>query len=385
MKVYFSTPGPLDPRAFTTFGLNAKLDEQSAIGYFGTGLKYALAILAREGANVTINGSLLKVENTSFRGKAFKEIFLGQQSLPFTTELGKNWTIDMAFRELYSNTLDEKGLVGTAPGPFETNIMVEHPDFYKAYLQKDTWFLRPGRRVVAATPRMEVIEGQSNFIYFKGVRVGQPTHLCQYTYNFTYGVQLSEDRTANLYTLGHLFGDEVTKLTDAELIKELITMPEKTFETSDGSYLYITDNSVSNEFRRAAMDLRKTSNLHPDVRQLLNRWKQDQLSADDAIALLPHEQEMLQAARAWLAKAGHHITIPIYKIEGQADNVVGSYLKGQIFLTKEAFTSVGELIDTLLHEQAHHISGAKDCTRAFEEYLLKLAIKEMEKRVGVPQ
>ena len=37
--------GLIDPRAFTTRGLNAKPNTKSPIGYFGTGLKKALKLL----------------------------------------------------------------------------------------------------------------------------------------------------------------------------------------------------------------------------------------------------------------------------------------------------------------------------------------------------
>lgn len=38
----FHNPGELDPRLITTFGVSIK-ESTNPIGYFGTGLKYALA------------------------------------------------------------------------------------------------------------------------------------------------------------------------------------------------------------------------------------------------------------------------------------------------------------------------------------------------------
>lgn len=52
-QVIFRNKGIIDPRSITTFGVSSK-DSESAIGYFGTGLKYAIAILLREGCKIDI-------------------------------------------------------------------------------------------------------------------------------------------------------------------------------------------------------------------------------------------------------------------------------------------------------------------------------------------
>ena len=46
--VHFITPTDLPLDAFTTFGVNHKPNTDSPIGYFGTGLKYVVAIVARQ-------------------------------------------------------------------------------------------------------------------------------------------------------------------------------------------------------------------------------------------------------------------------------------------------------------------------------------------------
>ena len=51
--IIFENPGEIDPVAIITFGINVK-ESDHPIGFFGTGLKYALAILLREGQPITI-------------------------------------------------------------------------------------------------------------------------------------------------------------------------------------------------------------------------------------------------------------------------------------------------------------------------------------------
>lgn len=46
--IIFRNAGTIDPKSITTFGVSSK-ENPGAIGFFGTGLKYALAILLRHG------------------------------------------------------------------------------------------------------------------------------------------------------------------------------------------------------------------------------------------------------------------------------------------------------------------------------------------------
>ncbi len=115
--ITFSNPGKIDIRLITTLGVNVK-ESDNPIGYFGTGLKYAIAVLLREKQKVEIwSGTeriAFEIRPDTVRGKSFGFIWLGTarspwQCLGFTTELGKNWTLENAYRELYSNCMDEGG------------------------------------------------------------------------------------------------------------------------------------------------------------------------------------------------------------------------------------------------------------------------------------
>ena len=118
--ILFTNPGELDLRLVSTFGINVKPNTTNPVGYFGTGLKYALAVLAREGCDVVIHiGEKryhLEAKSDSVRGKNVEFLYLapGQVEeyaipLPYTSDLGRNWKLWMAYRELYYNCLDEGG------------------------------------------------------------------------------------------------------------------------------------------------------------------------------------------------------------------------------------------------------------------------------------
>ena len=116
--ITFKNKGAIDVRAITTFGISSK-ENDNAIGYFGTGLKYAIAVMLREGVNFSIvtGGKQYEFETRAetVRVDEFNFCFMRAggtgkfEQLPFTTELGKNWELWQAFRELYCNCTDENG------------------------------------------------------------------------------------------------------------------------------------------------------------------------------------------------------------------------------------------------------------------------------------
>jgi len=114
MKTYFMNNGNFDIRAMMTMGVSAKLSD-SAIGFFGTGFKYAVAVILRGGGSVkvsTIDGvyEFTKKEEI-IRDQKFDLVMINGSSAGFTTHMGINWEPWMAFRELFCNAKDEGGVI----------------------------------------------------------------------------------------------------------------------------------------------------------------------------------------------------------------------------------------------------------------------------------
>src|SRR6185437_160750 len=112
-----------DPQLISLIGVNVK-ENDSAIGFFGTGLKYAIACLARWGESLTIQSGPAEftfcAEETKVRGKTFGVLVMRSKvdylRLGFTTELGKRWEPWMVYRELWCNAHDE-----SAPRVYQAN------------------------------------------------------------------------------------------------------------------------------------------------------------------------------------------------------------------------------------------------------------------------
>ena len=113
--VKFGNETEIEPEVWSTFGVSVK-NGSNPIGMFGTGLKYAIAVLLREGRHISITSAgreyAFDVVEKNIRDKAFNICRCNGKDLPFTTELGKTWELWQAYRELYSNCLDEGGELG---------------------------------------------------------------------------------------------------------------------------------------------------------------------------------------------------------------------------------------------------------------------------------
>lgn len=140
--------GEVDPRAFTLLGASVK-EGDDAIGMFGSGTKYSLATLVRNGLPPIIFAGEERIEisakTTNFRGQSFEVITINGQETSITTETGKKWVPTHCVREFWSNAQDEGGAewaitdeVFGEPGTTRIfipindaiNDMIEHWDMY---------------------------------------------------------------------------------------------------------------------------------------------------------------------------------------------------------------------------------------------------------------
>lgn len=262
MAVLFKNDDLIPLEAFTTFGCNAKPNSDNPIGYFGTGLKYAVAVILRlEGTVRLFRGTEEFVFYTSekdFRGSNFAMVRMKRRkglfsrwnysALPFTTELGKNWEPWMAVRELESNTRDENGRSDFIDDEIpegmsflnefsgidgHTHIIVECPKFEQAYIDLDKIFM-PEKKLLHEIGHIQIYEGESNYIFFRGLRVTDLSNPSKFTYNLTTGITLTEDRTSKYpYSDTCAIMYAWMGMNDANLLEEILDIDEeKNFEGS---------------------------------------------------------------------------------------------------------------------------------------------------------
>ncbi len=269
MSIVHSTPGLIDIRSFTTFGLHAKPNSTNPIGKFGTGLKYAVATLLRLGCKVRVFIGLVEYEfatvDDNFRGvdvkmcrmRKRKSMFnkWSYEALPFTTEHGKFWEAWQAFRELESNTRDEDGVTFSldtmelVPQPGRTTILVEGLQYEEAYRDREKIFLPNALTHREGDDKVQVFNEPSKHLYWRGVRVFDLEHPSVYTYNILDEMTLTEDRTLkHVWEAQSKIAGFIARSKDTKLINAVVsTDAEKFFEGRlDWDYAYVSPSAEFN-------------------------------------------------------------------------------------------------------------------------------------------
>ena len=230
MALVFYNTSVLPLECISTFGVSAK-ETDSPIGYFGTGLKYAIATLLRENCKITmfIEGKeyAFTTEQQSVRNKEFGFIYMNGDPLPFTIELGKNWQLWQAYRELYSNCKDEDGevLIKFEVDPNHgTLIVVDGLD--EIHAASSTFILRSEPKYVV--DEVEIHESASTSgVFYKGIKVlDLPT---KFTYNVRRGLTLTEDRTVSQYSAEYAITTAISDSSNLEMLMDILTITDEQY------------------------------------------------------------------------------------------------------------------------------------------------------------
>jgi hypothetical protein len=295
----FVTDGLIDLRAFTTFGFNAKPNTTNPIGFFGTGLKLATAVIARLGCKMTVMVDGVQHEfytkETSFRGKTFQQVRMRKrkgiaarwqyQEMPFTTELGKNWEPWQVFRELESNTRDENGhtLVVEDEEPDgmsflndehrgKTVIIIDEPSIVECYEEMDTIFLPERLELRTETNRCQAFNVGSKYLFYRGMRVVELDKPSAFTYNIKAEQRLTEDRTLYSWNAAWETRQLIMESTDESLVDAIIQLEEDKFW--EGRIEFDDIDAVSSEtFRNVVSRRRRTGGyIMPRVSSFYERY-----------------------------------------------------------------------------------------------------------------
>jgi len=378
MAIYFTNSGDIDLDVIRTMGVNVK-ENDNPIGEFGTGLKYALATLLRTGHEVSLftEGRLIEFSTREklIRGKPFQMIFMDDEQLGFTTDLGKNWEVWQAYRELYSNTLDEAGTISYVRSEGDTIFTVKgeeigevHAERGKIFLQNEPWIVSDG---------VEIYRGQSQYIYYRGVRVHQLVKPTRFTYNFTCPMRLTEDRTlASTYDLIYKMGTLLPKVPDPVFSRRVVDPAwdgfERNIDFSDCA-------SPSDEFLDSIEQFVEDAHLKPSTRDLLKAHR----DVIDYVKFTPSDAEWETIRDACsLLKSIHCFVEPtsIIFVETLGPGIVAQALDGDILITRQCLANgVDFLAITIYEEWIHNNMGYHDCSRSMQQFLFD-KILELAKR-----
>ena len=386
--LHFINPGEIDPDLFKLFGVSAK-ENDNPVGFFGTGLKYAIAILLREHHTITIFSGLdeynFTTEPRTYRGSTHNIVLCNGEPLSFTLDLGKNWQLWQASRELYSNcVLDENGAVSIGlgePRSDYTVIRVTGRQFLDAHHDRGNIFLE-GTPVFADSD-IELYEGSTKNVYYRGIKVYELPEPTAFRYNLITSQQLTEDRTLqSLWDLNwHGAYTLVTGTHNRDIIRRGLTSVG--YERDNFNlerYTKCTDEFL--EVAREVLRTCPTDIAHPQVARAIAKHSKETLWT--AVEPTAQMRSKLQKSIAICRRLGTNPeAFPVIIANNLGQNILGRAHNRQILLSDRVFDLGTKQVAATLYEETIHLErGYADCTRQMQDFLFNKIFTMYEEITG---
>jgi hypothetical protein len=266
MKVHFVTPTKLSILDISSMGDSSKRGDDTTIGQFDSGLKYAIALLLRDNVKIKIdihnNGEL---ENTfTFGQKKIEDSQTGKDKnlitifdingvetvTGFAFNLGYNWKNWMSYREIMSNVLDEKGFAYDStqwkqfPDSIEyngTNTVItlefdESNEFFEVW-QNRHLYMNFEEPLFKVSNSVECLENKENYlrIYKQNILVYEDKDRpSRFAWNIKFG-DIDERRILNnVYSVEQSISLAIQDTDNEEFLRTIIT---PTFKTEEKEFL----------------------------------------------------------------------------------------------------------------------------------------------------
>ena len=417
--IVFYTPTILPKACLFTMGISAK-DGTNPIGHFGTGLKYAIAVVMRLGGNITVEVEgrkmIFRTEIEEVRGKNFNTIicreYINQlyveQQMPMTTDYGKEWAPWMALRELYSNTVDESGEIWCEDNDAvahldENNLFVDDlpqrprskhgtyitvtcPELYEAWQlpERNTWLLDTANRTsVWENARIAVYLQSSDTLFYRGIRVSAPGFSSALTYNIKKHTILTEDRTMDSWDFKYLYSADLLRMTASDAARKLLEASGNSQQVESGLYLAaIGTDQASTQMQETAIEFYRTNpNMISDTaRQGIAKYMKEH-NFDEIyvpVPLTPDQQQKMTHCLRVIEGAG----IPLHKYKIHFCDNIGTTMGIAYRRTKTIILNTTLTLDveewrratctTLIEEFIHLEYDVSDYTREFQDRTINM-------------
>lgn len=405
----YENDGALDMRAFTVMGINAKPNSDSPIGYFGTGLKMAVAILARNNCDMRVqdgrgNEYILRSNADNFRDKEFTMLSLFNVkteetlTLPFTTELAKNWSMWMAMREFECNMRDEGGdfsIQNEVPlqTPGKVRIIILGDAYMNAVstMRTQVFFDLATKHskieeyesdIATREPLQVVLNRPSGTLFYRGIAVYQLPEGRQFanTYNVQRTLDLTEDRTVK-YTwvlnslLEHVFATADNSFRNTIIGRNTAYEWGMYGDIGDGNYTDEAKTHLKESFTSG-----KFIGNHIHARVM--RWiTQDEMKKSRTLNV--SDTEMFEMAVNNLIDMGYSVDeFPVVQVQTLPGNGLGQALEGKMYISAMNYEHGLEcLMATILEEWTHIRYNYHDMTREMQDHFVRQTIVQGMRRL----
>jgi hypothetical protein len=389
----FQNEGLIDIQAVTTFGVSSK-ECNNPIGFFGTGLKYALAVITRLGGNVIIYRGTARhtfySRTKTIRVNQFEVLHMDGKQLGFTTELGKTWEPWQAYRELACNTYDENGKIYRVEedGVWAekdyvkkgfTTIVVRCPELDEVYLDNDIFVTG---EPLEESDDIKIYEGVSDYIYYRGVKAYSLNKPSLYTYNILGECDLTEDRTLKYsFEWAAYIQKYLTRHASKEMLQKVLSAKDSYL---DYQFNFESLNSFSDNFLDVCgRNYNKRSGFNQAAIKVYMKMTRKDLSQKKII--IPKTSNLcLEKAIYFCNKIGYDVErYPIFVVDHLGQGIMGLAENGCIYLSNSIFLQGSKYVaSTLIEEFIHLNEGFGDCTREMQTHLFDKIVTMGEQMLG---
>lgn len=421
----FHTESEIPVGGFRLMGASTKGADDTRIGFFGTGLKYSIAVLFREGIEfgASIAGEEISFElaDVEMGGETFQEILLNGQATSLTTRMGTRWEVWHAIREIWQNTVDEGGVIMMHCQPEEipdwgTSFWIEQDDKVQAVVNRWGEYFADNFDGVRRLSHLERCPA-----YMKGMRVTQigddddleTESLSMFSYHFTENVMLNEMRLMPDYTLEGRVYLGMSRHYSVDDWKWFLTHPEKphTLEWElfgeKGRIPYSNEalEEALREYRIYPENYRDTVPSYPYPLKvsstaysvLMTRYPNLSYATEGGNYVAVECKECLYKVAKMMQEI-HQLTgleLPVKLELGDflQEETLGVYYKGTVGISHAMIHESNggkEITDyirsVILEELIHFNTGYDDNTRSLESYLFQMVAQALGKgtKISVP-
>ena len=381
-KLYFCNESVFDVESALIFGVSAKEGDNN-IGKFGTGFKYAVAMILKDGGSITVHTLekrfVFGVVEEEFRGKTQQYVTVNGEKTTFVTNLGLSWEDWMAYRELRCNCQDEGGEIVYELDEFHewgTVIEVDSEIIHAAHSNQDLYFLnsKPKYQTDVCEFHIPANMREKGRFYYQGVLVSRSDTKVPFDINFKCKVDLTEERTLKYDNWEKMQAfNSVAKSNDEGLIYSCVS-----------SDMYLQEGcTLSETFYKVACRVESAGNLNINLSERLRDYRKDKALFEE-FTPTKVQQSMLDRAFKFLSERGvSKDDFPVKCVKGMGSGVMGLAKDGVIYLSEIPFNQgTKQVACTIFEEWVHNKFGCKDFDREMQNYLFETIMSMLEELNG---
>lgn len=411
--VKFENDGEIDVNAFKLIGASSKETDDTKIGFWGSGLKYAIAVLLRH--NIAIKAFSGKKEikigkrNTKMRGESFEVVTINGSPTSITTRMGKDWELWFAIREITANAIDEGGDIAKVTDDVsgehgKTKIFIEFTDEIKEIYNNINSYFCYNRKPIYSHHRFKIFDRLNTgvgIIYRRGIKVGEKNDL-SFDYDID-DVSINESRVIHGFReLDRALTSHIKNIDDEYFINMFLLHDYGEWDldwTWAGTHFSKKWKNCLQGYKIIPKEvsgyyLDEMNNPHYILPTQICELLKSQYGKDVDIAgytsrgmfnykkLQPTEKQsnLIEEMRSKIEKVisteGIDIEIGILDI-----GILGKALpeERKIIISDSVFSrGKSEILKTMIEEYSHVVSGADDRTRQFQDFLIGIIATQLE-------